>query len=42
MTDAQMALLLSHIWLSRLTGPRYALAVGLIFLFFYFYLGYFQ
>ena len=42
MTDTQLCLLLAAIWVAPHAGPRYALAVGLIFLCFYVYLGYFQ
>jgi hypothetical protein len=42
MTDAQTALLLAHIWIAGLSGPRYKLAMGLLFLSFYSYFAYFQ
>jgi hypothetical protein len=42
MTDSQMAMLLSSIWLAGLTGPRFACAMGFVFLFFAFYLRWFK
>jgi hypothetical protein len=32
MTDTQFALLLANIWLARHAGPRYSLAIALLFL----------
>jgi hypothetical protein len=42
MTDAQFALLLAHIYIARLNGPRYSCAMGLLFLSFAIYAGWFK
>ena len=33
MTNTQLGLLLANIWLARHAGPRYSLAMALVFLF---------